>query len=143
MNPSSATDVTNEAKFWESHLIKDLHHLLLSIDWSLWPFKSEMDVHGQTLSDCKTQKWKSILINFQCNLMMSVWKTKCQCHFRKSIRIGLYPYEYTLRHIFIHHKNVSALSIIIYEIDNYDLDQNCLQHIEVQGKSYHATFSPQ
>ena len=26
----------------------------------------------------------------------------------------------------------AALSIIIYEIDIYDLDQNCLQHIEVQ-----------
>ena len=87
--------------------------------------------------------------------MMSAWKTKCQCHFQKSMRMGLYRYEHTLRHIFIYHKHFSnwllasngscikmsvwyiycnhaALSMINYEIDNHDLDQNNLHRIEVQ-----------
>ena len=34
--------------------------------------------------------------------------------------------------IYLYITKTFALSIIICEIDNYDLDQNCLQHIEVQ-----------
>ena len=34
--------------------------------------------------------------------------------------------------IYLYITKTFALSIIIYDIDNYDLGQNCLQHIEVQ-----------